>query len=120
MISTELATMNILEFEQRVKRFATPENKGFVNGAQLQLAFKDTILFDDLMDVTSVENKLILSTFVCDFPIGSCLKEEEQHGRSMTAKKNRPTERGDISARIESETAEHMSVVDEYLTQIKE
>ena len=37
--------MNILEFELRVKQFAFPTNKGFVNTVQLGEAFKDTEIF---------------------------------------------------------------------------
>ena len=63
--------MNILEFELRVKRFAYPQNKGFVNTNQLMKAFEDNLLFDRLMEPRSVSHKFFLSPFVADFPIGS-------------------------------------------------
>ena len=41
-ISPSIEKLNILDFERRVKMFATTENHGYVNVYQLKEAFKDT------------------------------------------------------------------------------
>ena len=66
--------MNILDFEQRVKKFATQGNKGYINLDQLLEAFKGTPLFGRIKDKTSVAHQFLLSPFVANLPIGSTLK----------------------------------------------
>ena len=68
-----LGEMNILDFETRIKKYASSLNKGFVSAQQLKEAFKDTQIFQKLEDPSSIENKFYLSPFVADFPIGSSL-----------------------------------------------
>ena len=41
----DLSSMNIAEYERRVKRYAHPGNKGKVTADQLMEAFKDTNIF---------------------------------------------------------------------------
>lgn len=48
-----LSEMNVLEFEQRVKRYASPQGKGFINEFQLMEAFSDTNIFSHLADPSS-------------------------------------------------------------------
>ena len=43
--ASELSELDILDYEQRVKRYVSPENKGFINETQLIAAFKDTEIF---------------------------------------------------------------------------
>ena len=68
-----LEQMQILEFEERVKQFAFPENLGYINLKQLKEAFKDTDIFVNIENKTSVQHKFYTSTFVKNFPIGSGL-----------------------------------------------
>ena len=68
-----LKQMSILDFEKRVKQFAFPENRGYINVEQLKEAFKDTNVFTNLGDRTTIQHKFYTCTFVADFPIGSGL-----------------------------------------------
>ena len=70
----EMADMNILEYEARVKRFAHPDNKGFINKFQLLEAFRGTKIFSYLSDATSMKTQFILSPFISDIKVGSKLK----------------------------------------------
>ena len=63
----QMNRMNILEFERRVKQFAFPENKGFINQFQLIEAFKDTKIFAHMSDMKSIKTQFILSPFVANF-----------------------------------------------------
>ena len=62
--------MNVLDYERRVKTYASPENKGFINCAQLMEAFNDTEIFSYLANKNSMKTKFLLSPFVANFPIG--------------------------------------------------
>ena len=42
--------MNILDFEQRVKLYASYDNMGYINPDQLLEAFKDTSIFGRIKD----------------------------------------------------------------------
>ena len=66
--------MNILEYEQRVKMYASKENKGYINLHQLREAFKDSLVFSHLSNPDSLKTKFLLSSFVANLPIGSLLK----------------------------------------------
>lgn len=78
MATPEMQAMNILEYEQRVKKYAAPANKGFINKVQLLVAFKGTGVFEHMNDEHSLRTKFILSPFVADFHIGSKLNESKQ------------------------------------------
>lgn len=69
-MSLALRNMNILDFENRVKQFASIENNGYINQAQLKKAFSDTQMFQDIYETESVEYKFFLSPFVASFPVG--------------------------------------------------
>ena len=65
--------MNVLEYERRVKKFACPEDKGFVSKVQLLESFKDVDVFGYMHDSDSLQYKFITSTFFADFSVGSGL-----------------------------------------------
>lgn len=75
-IQSDLEGMNILEFESRVKRYASISNMGYISPDQLLEAFKGTPIFGRIKDSTSVAHKFLLSPFVAYFPIGSQLDVE--------------------------------------------
>lgn len=67
-----MQAMNVIEYEQRVKKFASPLNKGFISIEQLQNAFDGLSgLFEHLNDPDSLSTKFVLSPFLADFPLGS-------------------------------------------------
>ena len=66
--------MNVLDYETRVKKFACPEDKGFVSKVQLLESFKDVDVFGYMHDVDSLQYKFITSTFFADFSVGSSLE----------------------------------------------
>ena len=59
----DLASVRIMDFEKRVKRFAHPINKGRVSVDQLFESFSDTDIFSQLRNPFSVVYKLLLSPF---------------------------------------------------------
>ena len=81
-------------------------------------AFNDTVLFDDMLDHDNVENKLIFSPFVCDFPIGSGLEEVENP--PLPTPKSTKDDRVPKSPKPERGSTIHISVVDEFMAQIKQ
>ena len=65
--------MEILEYEARVKKFAFPENKGYINQLQLTEAFKGTGIFAHLDDPESILTKSLLHPLFSNLRIGSTL-----------------------------------------------
>ena len=59
----DLASVKILDFERRVKKYAHPINKGRVTVDQLFESFADTEIFSQLRNPFSVVYKLLLSPF---------------------------------------------------------
>ena len=101
--------MGIKEFEARVKQYAFPINKGFVNINQIMEAFKDTQIFKSLRDPDHAEYKFLLSPFVAHFPIGSELDIED---RVISLK---TLGRSTVNFKEKAK-----SVVDDYLEQIQQ
>ena len=64
-----LGSLHIIEFEQRVKRFAHPINRGRVTVDQLHKAFEDTKIFEQLRNPFSLVHKLLLSPFFREIPL---------------------------------------------------
>ena len=50
----QMEDMHVEEFERRVKQFAFPENRGYINVEQLKEAFKDTNVFTNLGNKTTI------------------------------------------------------------------
>ena len=73
-IDSGFGQMSIVNFEQRVKMYATRANMGYVNLHQLSAAFQGTQMFSNIHDTSSKEYKFLTSPFVADFPIGSNLE----------------------------------------------
>ena len=59
----DIKGMSIVEFERRVKRYASPNNKGKISVDQLMESFRDTHIFENLKNPQSVVNKLVTSPF---------------------------------------------------------
>ena len=84
-----MQAMNVLEYERRVKKFVTQENKGFISVHQLRESFNGTGLFEHLNDPESLRTKFLLSTFVADFPVGSTLDLPNTKNRGSCVVQNK-------------------------------
>ena len=113
---TGIDELNILEYEQRVKMFASSQNKGFISITQLQEAFKDSEAYDHLSNPKDSKSKFIKSSFVANLPIGSGL---DLIDRSLVVKK-RYSKRTESQEMFFQEFKDESSIVDEYLEQIRE
>ena len=67
--SLELDAINILDYEQRVKKFAHPCNKSKVSISQLKSAFAGTGIFNQLGRARSVVHCLVTSPFFKNFSL---------------------------------------------------
>ena len=66
----QLQTMKIVEFEQRVKKYAYPGDRGKISPDALMEAFKETgVKFNQLKNPQSVVNKVIMSPFFCNLTL---------------------------------------------------
>ena len=113
---TGIDELNILEYEQRVKMFASSQNKGYISITQLQEAFKDSEAFDHLSNPKESKTKFIKSSFVANLPIGSSL---DLIDRSLVVKK-RYSQRTENQDMFFQDFKDECSIVDEYLQQIRE
>ena len=73
----DLSSINILEFENRVKRYAHPINRGKVSVDQLYQAFNDLPIFKQLKNPFSIVYKLLLSPFFREIPLTHYQRKEE-------------------------------------------
>ncbi len=89
--------------------FATDQNKGYVNMYQLKEAFKDTQIFQEILDNNSIESIFLRSTFVADFPVGSTINSKK-FVHNILLKKPSAASYGKSGI-----TADENSVVDDYL-----
>ena len=104
--------MNVLDYEKRVKKYADSNNRGYIHEHQLQEAFKDTDIFKNLHDPSSLESKFIHSDLISNLAIGSKLSIPE------FAKPGSPV---NMSPRSQSmRRMKKTSIVDKYLSQMKE
>ena len=71
-------SLNMTDFETLVKKYAHPANKGMLKPEQLMEAFKDTKVFVQLNNPSSVVNRIVMSPFFTDFTMikYSTVKEE--------------------------------------------
>ena len=73
----DLESINILDFEARVKLFAHPANNGKVSVGQLREAFEDTGIFASLGKPSSVTHKILTSPFFINFVLSHNVKNIE-------------------------------------------
>ena len=72
-----LSTINILDYEKRVKKYAHPCNQSKVSISQLKLAFVDTGIFNQLGKTRSVVHRLLTSPFFKNFSLGRIHRNQE-------------------------------------------
>ena len=58
-----LGNMSIVEYERRVKKYASLKNRGKISVDQLLESFKDTGVFENIKNPESVVNRLVTSPF---------------------------------------------------------
>lgn len=108
-----LKSMYMNEFEQLVKKYAHPGNKGMVKPEQLMEAFKDTKIFSQLDNPNSVVNRIVMSPFFTEFtmshyasvkedPKSRSVTPERKLGQSPSTKKIAPTFNEDMAIGTES------------------
>ncbi len=114
-ISPSIEKINILDYERRVKMFATTENHGYVNVYQLKEAFKDTQIFQNILDRDNIESIFLRSTFVADFAVGSTI-DTKQFLKNISLTK--PSAGASLFGKSGT-IVEKNSVVDDYLDQIE-
>ena len=73
-------SLYMADFETLVKKYAHPANKGMIKPEQLMEAFKDTRVFNQLKNPSSVINRVVMSPFFTDFTMikYQAVKEELQ------------------------------------------
>jgi len=74
----DLSVMHILEFEERVKKYVHPINRGRVSVDQLTEAFHDTPIFDQLRNPYSVVYKLLFSPFFKELKLTHNARDEAE------------------------------------------
>ena len=77
----DLESIEILDFERRIKMFAHPVNRGRVTVDQLCRAFADLGTFQQLHNPFSLMHKLLLSPFFRELPLSHYKKMDQAVAR---------------------------------------